>query len=250
VAAELPSEVSPVALVTGASGAIGGAVARHLAGAGFAVAAHFHRTAADAEALVDELVRAGGQAVAVSCDLVDAEATEAMVDELGGRLGPVGVAVNAAGLREDGLLVRQPADAWRRVIEVNLFGTVNVCRAVLVPMLKARSGRIVNVVSPSAVRAIPGQTAYGASKGAVVSFTRTLAKEVGRRNVTVNAVSPGLVDSRMSEGVGDDAVDTLLGWTATGRKTTGEEVADAAGFLVANGGVTGVVLPVDGGMSL
>jgi 3-oxoacyl-[acyl-carrier protein] reductase len=234
-------------LVTGASGAIGGAAARRLAAMGFTVAAHHHRTAGDAEALVAEL---GGASVAVGCDLTDGAATQAMVEDVAARLGPVGVLVNAAGARHDGLLVRQQPEDWHRVVEVNLFGTYHTCRAVLGPMLQARAGRIINVVSPSAVRAIPGQTAYAASKAAVVGLTRTLAQECGRRGVTVNAVSPGLVDSRMSEGIGDDAEATLLGWTALGRKTTADEVADAVAFLVGNGGVTGAVLPVDGGMAL
>lgn len=243
----VPDGVPPTALVTGASGAVGAAVAAHLSARGFAVGLHAHGGRDAAEELAATLP---GPTAVVTADVADAAAVEGAVEEVAGRLGPVGVLVTCAGVRVDGLLSAQDPEVWTRTVAVNLLGTFHACRAVLPAMLRARAGRIVAVTSPTATQGRSGQTAYGASKAGVEGLVRSLAREVGRRQVTVNALSPGFIESTINASLPDEVVDELRGRTDLGRFAVPDDVLPALDMLVDSPYVTGQVVGVDGGIRL
>lgn len=243
----MPAGLPPVALVTGASGALGGAVAAHLSARGFAVGLHAHGGRDRIEALAATLT---GPTAVVTADVADAAAVEAAAGEVVDALGPVGVLVTCAGVRVDGLLSAQASDVWARTIEVNLLGTYHACRAVLPAMLRARAGCIVAVTSPTGEQGRSGQTAYGASKAGVVGLVRSLSREVGRRQVRVNAVSPGFIESEINASLPPEVVDDLRGRIDLGRFATPEDVLGAVDLLVDNRYITGQVVGLDGGIHL
>lgn len=234
------------ALVVGGSGSLGAALVRRLHHLGHRVAVHWHRRRDDAEAVAAE--RFGSFATAA--DIADWSSVEAMVAEVHDVFeGSIGVLVNAAGVRNDGLLAGQSATAWRETVEVNLLGTFHTCRAVLPQMLRSRYGRVVNVVSPAGLVGSPGQTAYSATKAGVIALTRSLAHESGRRGVTVNCISPGLMASAMIEGISDVVRDAVFNRAAVPGYIEPEEVAQLLDVIVAAPHLSGQVLSVDGGVS-
>ncbi len=236
---------SQVALVTGASGALGAAVVRRLDAMGWRVGIHYAANE-DGELAVQK--DCTNDSVVVQADVARWDEVKAMEELVRERLGPVSVLVNSAAVRIDGLMAGQPVADWHRTVEVNLLGTFHTCRACVPHMLVGRWGRIVNVVSPIGTTGNPGQTAYAASKAAVVGLTRSLAMECGRRGVTVNALSPGFMDSAMVASLPEDVRRELIGRAAIRREIDPAEVAAAVGFLVESPAVTGAVIPVDGGM--
>jgi len=233
-----------VGLVTGASGTLGAVAARALAARGIPVALHAHAHPDRAAGLDLDVATA-----VVPGDLGTPEGAEAVVAAATEALGPVRVLVHCAGIRVDGLVVGQDPAVWAETIRVNLLGTFHVDRAVLPAMLKARWGRIVNVSSPVAGFGNAGQSAYAASKAWVEALTRTLAHEVGRRSITVNAVSPGFVESALTAEVADAARDRLLDRTALRRTAAPDELAPVLNMLLDAGYLTGQVVAVDGGMT-
>jgi 3-oxoacyl-[acyl-carrier protein] reductase len=235
------------ALVTGASRGIGAAIARALAAEGWPVGVGYRSDAARAEQVVREAESEGGRALAVPGDVSDPAAPDSIVRALEERFGPVLVLVNNAGVRADGLSPQIGDDDWQRVLETNLSGAFRLTRRALGSMLRARFGRVVNVASVVGERANPGQANYAASKAGLIGFTRTVAAEVARRGVTVNAVAPGLVETGMTEGVGEE----LLRAVPARRAGTPEEVAACVRFLASEeaGYVTGATLTVDGGLT-
>jgi 3-oxoacyl-[acyl-carrier protein] reductase len=236
------------ALVTGASRGIGAAIAKSLARDGWPVGVNYRSDAGGAEAVVGEITDAGGRAVAVQADVADPEAVERMFKELEEELGRVQVLVNNAGVRADGLSPQIDDEDWQRVIDTNLSAAFRVTRRALRPMIRGHFGRVVNIASiVGAERANPGQANYAASKAGLVAMTKTVAAEVARRGVTVNAVAPGLIQTDMTEGIGDG----LLELVPARRPGTPEEVAECVRFLVSDGAgyVTGVCLTVDGGLT-
>ncbi|MDG4762670.1 3-oxoacyl-ACP reductase FabG [Solwaraspora sp. WMMD406] len=237
----------PVALVTGASGGFGAAVAVELDRLGCRVALHYNR-AADGAREVSE--RLGNDSVVVQADVSDWDSVNALHHQVVESLGEVDILVNNAAVRKDSLLMSQSPEVWGEVIQTNLMGTFHMCRAALPSMIKRRWGRIINVVSPSALVATPGQTAYAASKSGVIALTRTLATECGRRGVTVNAISPGFMETRMTASATEKFRQNLAANLPVPRLTTPEEVAPAIGVFLDNGYLTGQVLSVDGGISL
>jgi 3-oxoacyl-[acyl-carrier protein] reductase len=235
------------ALVTGASRGIGAAVARALAEDGWPVGVNYRSDASGAERVADSIAAAGGTAMPVRADVSDSDAAAGLFAEVEERFGPVLVLVNNAGVRADGLSPQLADDDWHRVIDTNLSAAFWTTRRALGPMLRARFGRIVNVASVVGPRANAGQSNYAASKAGLIGFTRTVAAEVARRGVTVNAVAPGFVETDMTS----DLPAEVLAAVPARRAGTPEEVAACVRFLAgeAAGYVTGTTLTVDGGMS-
>ena len=245
ISAQRPEK--PVALVTGASGGFGAAVAVELDRLGCRVALHYNRAQDGAREVSERLTN---DSIVVQADVGSWDSVNALHRQVAEELGEVDILVSNAAIRKDALMMSQSPEVWGAVVQTNLMGTFHVCRAVLPSMVKRRWGRIINVVSPSALVATPGQTAYAASKSGVIALTRTLATECGRRGVTVNAISPGFMETRMTADATDKFRENLAATLPVPRLTTPEEVAPAIGVFLDNGYLTGQVLSVDGGISL
>jgi 3-oxoacyl-[acyl-carrier protein] reductase len=236
------------ALVTGASRGIGAAIARALAREGWPVGVNYRSDSEAADAVVEEITSAGGRAKALHGDISDPATADALFTALEEEFGPVLVLVNNAGVRADGLSPQIDDEDWDRVIDTNLSAAFRLTRRALRPMIRNRYGRIVNIASiVGAVRGNAGQANYAASKAGLVAMTRTVAAEVARRGVTVNAVAPGLIETDMTEGIGEN----LLEHVPARRAGTPDEVAECVRFLASDGAgyVTGVCLTVDGGLT-
>ncbi len=238
------------ALVTGGTRGIGHAIAARLADEGAAVFLT-GTDASRAEAAAEELDAGRGRVRGLALDLTDRESVKHCVAAASANRG-LQVLVNNAGVSRDGLLARQSADAWREVMATNLDGLHACCQAAVRPMIRARYGRIVNLSSIVGLRGNPGQTAYAASKAGIVGFTKALAKELARRNITVNAVAPGLVETDMTRELPEAARTQLGSAVAMGRSGSPEEVAAAVAFLASAEAsyITGAVLEVTGGLAL
>jgi 3-oxoacyl-[acyl-carrier protein] reductase len=241
-----------VALVTGASRGIGAAIARSLADAGYGVAVNYARSADLAEEIAAEIVASGGAALAVQADVSDADVVTAMFATVTAELGPVTVLVNNAGITDDGLLLRMGADQWDRVLSTNLRSVYLCTKAALKPMLRARAGRIISVSSISGIAGNPGQSNYAASKAGVIGFTKSIAKEVGSRGITVNAVAPGFIATDMTDALGEAVTEGVTQQISLGRFGQPEEVASVVRYLASEDAsyITGQTIVVDGGLAL
>jgi 3-oxoacyl-[acyl-carrier protein] reductase len=235
------------ALVTGGSRGIGAAIAKTLAREGWPVGVNYRSDSEAAEAVVAEITDAGGRAEALKGDIADPATADALFKALEEEFGPVLVLVNNAGVRADGLSPQIDDEDWAKVIDTNLSAAFRLTRRALRPMIRARYGRIVNIASIVGQRANPGQANYAASKAGLVAMTKTVAAEVARRGVTVNAVAPGLIETDMTEGIAEN----LLEHVPARRPGTPEDVAECVRFLASDGAgyVTGVCLTVDGGLT-
>ncbi|MEY4826249.1 MAG: 3-oxoacyl-[acyl-carrier-protein] reductase [Cyanobacteriota bacterium] len=240
--------IGQTALVTGASRGIGKAVALELAAAGATVAVNYANSNAGADAVVAEITAQGGNAYALQADVSQEEEVSALVEAVIKRSGSLDVLVNNAGITRDGLLMRMKTSDWQAVINLNLTGVFLCTRAVTRPMLKQKRGRIVNITSVVGLMGNAGQANYAAAKAGVIGFTRSSAKELASRGITVNAVAPGFIATDMTK---DLQAEALLAAIPLGRYGEVAEVAGAVRFLAADPAaayITGQVLQVDGGM--
>jgi 3-oxoacyl-[acyl-carrier protein] reductase len=236
------------ALVTGASRGIGRAVALQLAQAGASVVVNYARSAEAAEAVVAEITAQGGSAYALQADVGKEEQVEQLMAEVLERSGSIDVLVNNAGITRDGLLMRLKTDDWQAVLDLNLSGVFLCTRAVTRPMLKQKRGRIISITSVVGLIGNAGQANYAAAKAGVIGFTRSTARELASRGITVNAVAPGFIATDMTKEL---KAEGLLAAIPLGRYGEAAEVAGAVRFLAADPAaayITGQVLQVDGGM--
>ena len=239
-----------VAIVTGASRGIGHAVALALASAGAKVVAAARGD--HAQGTADAIVRAGGEAVAVPVDVTDAASIQAMADLALSRFGRIDVLVNNAGIARDQLMLRMKREDWDLVLATNLTGAFTCSQAVLKTMVRQRSGRIISISSVVGQMGNAGQANYAASKAGLIGFTKSLAREVASRAITVNVVAPGFVETDMTRALTEQANRDWTSQIPLGRLGTPEDVAAAVCFLASDAAsyITGQVLPVNGGMYL
>jgi 3-oxoacyl-[acyl-carrier protein] reductase len=238
------------ALVTGGSRGIGKAISLRLARQGADVAFSYKGNADAAEATAAEIEAIGKGARAIQGDVRDPESAEAVVKDALDTFGKVDILVNNAGITRDDLIMRMSPDAWRDVLETNLFGAFWMTKAITRPMLKARGGRIVNITSVSGQAGQMGQANYSSAKAGLIGLTKATARELASRGITVNAVAPGFVLTELTQDLPDALKEEITARTPLGRFGTVEEVADAVAFLASDEAryITGQVLAVDGGL--
>jgi 3-oxoacyl-[acyl-carrier protein] reductase len=240
-----------VALVTGAARGLGRIIAQTLAAAGAKAAC----IDVNVDALSDtvSLIRgAGGTAEPLACDVTDSNRVNQVVDEVLEKWGALNILVNNAGITRDNVIVRMKDEQWDAVLNINLRGTFLFTRAAARPMMKSRQGRIINVASVSGLMGNPGQANYSASKAGVIGLTRTVAKELASRNVTVNAVAPGFIATDMTAALGEEILQEVCKHIPLGRLGEPQDVADAVLFLASEAAsfITGHILTIDGGLTV
>ena len=241
-----------VAVVTGGSRGIGRAIALRLASEGTIVAVNFRSNEVAANEVVGEIKDAGGQAIAIQADVSRADEAQALLDAAKKAFGRVDILVNNAGTTRDTLLMRMSEEDWDVVIDTNLKGTFNCIKAVSRQMMRQRYGRIVNITSVAGIGGNAGQANYASAKAGVIGLTKTVAKELGSRGVTCNAVAPGLVPTDLTASLPQDLVELAIDRTPLGRTGTVEDMAAAVAFLASDDAsfITGQVLAVDGGLAI
>lgn len=239
-----------VAVVTGASRGIGRAIALDLAQRGASVVVNYNSNAAAAEEVVAAIAEMGGQARAIQADVSGLEQATALIDGAIEAFGKVDILVNNAGTTRDTLIMRMKEEEWDIVLSTNLKSAWNCCKAVVRPMMKNRYGRIVNITSVSGIAGNEGQTNYSASKAGLIGLTKSLAREVGSRGITVNAVAPGFVLTDLTSDLPEALMEALHERLVIKRLGTAEEMAHAVAFLASDEAsyITGQVLSVDGGL--
>lgn len=236
-----------IALVTGASRGIGAAIADTLAAQGATVIGTA-TSASGAAAIGARLAAHGGYGRELN--VTDATAVDGLIDAIGKEFGAISILVNNAGITRDNLLMRMKEDDWQAIIDTNLTSVFRTSKAVMRGMMKARKGRIVNIASVVGVTGNPGQTNYAAAKAGIIAFSKSLAKEIGSRGVTVNVVAPGFIDTDMTKALPDEAKTALLQQIALGHLGQPEDIANAVAFLAGPSAryITGETLHVNGGM--
>lgn len=254
MAQDSSSEATSVALVTGASRGIGAAIARAMAQAGMNIVLNYSSDASEAAAreLAQELEAGGVETLVVQANVADFAAVKAMVAAIKERFGRIDVLVNNAGITRDGLLMRMKEDQFDSVIDINLKGAFNCMRHVCPLMVKQRYGRIISISSVVGIAGNAGQVNYAASKAGIIGMTKAAAKELASRNITVNAVAPGFIETAMTAVLGDEAQESIVERIAAHRLGKPEDVAEAVAFFARPEAsyITGQVISVDGGMSL
>jgi 3-oxoacyl-[acyl-carrier protein] reductase len=238
------------ALVTGGSRGIGRAIALRLAGQGADVAFSFHGNASAAADTVSDIESTGSKGLSIRADVSDPDAADGLVKSVIEAFGKVDILVNNAGITRDDLIMRMSVDAFRQVLETNLFGAFYMTKAVTRPMLKARGGRIVNITSVSGQAGQTGQANYSAAKAGLIGLTKATARELASRNITCNAVAPGFVLTELTQDLPEALQSEITARTPLGRFGTTDEIANAVAFLVSDDAafITGLVLAVEGGL--
>lgn len=237
-------------VVTGASRGIGRAIALEFGKRGANVAINYVRSESEAQAVADEIKALGGDALLVKGDVSCFEDGKRLIDESIKEFGSVDILVNNAGITKDGLLMRMKEDSFDRVLDINLKGVYNTCKNVISHMIKQRGGKIINISSVVGVIGNAGQSNYAASKAGVIGFTKSIAKEVASRGITVNAIAPGFIQSDMTEVLNENVKKAMLDVIPLQRFGAAEEIAKVVAFLASEDGayITGQVINVDGGM--
>ena len=241
-----------VALVTGGSRGIGRAIALELAARGAAVVVNYNKSSESAQAVVKKIQDAGGKAAASQADVSDFKQAEALVKFTIDTFGDLSILVNNAGITRDQLIMMMPETDWDAVIDANLKSTFNCSKFAVKHMMRKRVGRIINIASVAGQMGNPGQTNYSASKGGQIAFTKALAREVAARNITVNGIAPGFVDTEILDAMTPETLEAALKMVPLARKGKPEEIACAAAFLASDEAayITGQILGVDGGMAM
>ncbi|MCI8993455.1 MAG: 3-oxoacyl-[acyl-carrier-protein] reductase [Eubacterium sp.] len=241
-----------VAVVTGASRGIGAAIARRLASEQIYVVVNYSGSKEAADQVVEEIKAAGGQAESVKCNVSDVAAVDAMMKDIIKRLGRVDILVNNAGITKDNLILKMTPEDFEAVLDVNLKGTFYTMKAVSKQMLRQRRGCIVNLSSFSGIHGNAGQMNYAASKAGVIGMTKSMAKELASRNIRVNAVAPGFVETDMTAALGEATINGAKELIPLGRFAKAEEIASVVHFLVSEEAsyITGQVIETDGGLGI
>lgn len=241
-----------IVLITGGGKGIGAAIAREMASQGAVVIINYSHSEAAAKEVQSEIRRAGGQADIFRCDVSDYNSVKAMTGDIIQHYGRLDILVNNAGIVKDGLLMRMKETDFNEVININLKGTFNCIQSVARQMLKQRYGRIINMSSVVGIYGNAGQVNYAASKAGIIGLTRSAAKELGSRGITVNAIAPGFIRTDMTDGLNDELKKKILSSISLGSFGTVEDIAHAACFLASDEAryITGQVLAVDGGISM
>lgn len=239
-----------VSLVTGASRGIGKAIALKLASLGSKVAVNYREREAEANSVIEAIAsQGGGEAIAIKADVADTEAVKAMVEQVTDRWGSIDILVNNAGITRDTLVLRMGDKDWDEVIDTNLRGAYLCTKFALRSMIRQRRGRIINISSIAGVMGNPGQSNYAASKGGLIAFTKSVAREIGSRNITVNAVAPGFIATEMTDKLPSERKESVLAIIPLQRFGEPEDVAELVAFLASEkaGYITGQVICIDGG---
>ncbi|WP_093312820.1 3-oxoacyl-[acyl-carrier-protein] reductase [Tindallia californiensis] len=241
-----------IVLITGASRGIGRSIALKMASQGAKVVVNYARQESAAQEVVKEIESSGGQAIAVKADVSNEQQVLEMVKNIKDTLGPIDILINNAGITRDGLLLRMKYEDWQEVMDINLTGTFLCSKAVLRDMIKSKKGTIVNLSSIVGLSGNAGQCNYSASKAGVIGFTKSLAKEVAGKGITVNAIAPGFIETEMTDALSEKVKDQLLKEIPLQSLGKSEDIAEAALFLASDSSryITGQVLQVDGGMGI
>jgi len=241
-----------VALITGGSRGIGRAVSLRLASDGVKLAINYKSDRKSADLVVGLVKEMGVEALSVQADVSDSSQVDVMVDQVVSEFGNVDILVNNAGIIHDSLLMRMSEDVWDEVLNTNLKGTYNCTKAVLRYMVRQRWGRVINVVSVVGIEGNPGQSNYAASKAGVIAFSRSIAKEVASRNITVNSVAPGYISTEIVADLNPEFKELILSRIPQNKFGTVEDVSNMVGYLASEEAnyITGEVIRVDGGIEL
>lgn len=242
--------MSKVALITGSSAGIGKGIALAFAQAGYNVVINYSSSEASALEVEKECQSFGVETLVIGCNVADGESVQAMISQTLQKFGQIDVCINNSGITKDGLLLRMKEEDFDAVIDINLKGAFNVTQAVLKPMMKARYGRIINMSSVIGQIGNIGQANYAASKGGLISFTKSVARELASRNITCNAIAPGFIQTKMTDVLSEDVKNGILKQIPLNRFGSVEDIAHAALFLASDNAsyITGQVINVDGGM--
>lgn len=241
-----------IALVTGAGRGIGREIALTLAGYGATVIVNYNGSKERAEEVVTEITVSGGAAETYQCNVADFEACKTMIDEMIAKYGRIDILVNNAGITKDNLVMKMTEEDFDAVLNINLKGTFNTIKHMYRPFLKQRSGRIINLTSVTGLLGNVGQANYAASKAGVIGLTKSMARELASRNITVNAVAPGFIDTEMTQAMTETAKQATIEQIPLRRVGTPKDIAETVAFLASDRAayITGQVLSVDGGMHM